>query len=236
MKRLIAILLTATMLLALFAGCSTTGDSVSDQESDSSQSAEPSQSESLSESGEPVSADMAMGAAGYHNFCSGVGSLDLMERYAKFGYESIGFSFSPVNDESSVEKSIQNVQNLISSAISSIAYFGVADSLFYSAMQLCQEAGVYFGGNSQRPYDDEVIEYLQSCEYFVGIVADNNYQAGYQLGEYAAAQGYKTAVVIGDEVGSPNQDQKIQGFTDAFAEGAVRCWAPAVWQAPIPRP
>lgn len=53
-------------------------------------------------------------------------------------------------------------------------------------------------------------------EYFAGGVTCDNYEAGASMAEAAIQDGCRKALLAGAEVGDPNTDARIAGFTEAF--------------------
>lgn len=155
---------------------------------------------------------------GCNNFLKGIYSLDILEKNAKFAATSFGDDFAVVNDAGKTEQIIQNVQNLISSGVKGIVFFGIVDTVFPVVAQKCQAAKVPFVLYDHIP-SDATMKTLKANPYFAGIVGEHDYDAGYPIGEYAAKAGLKKAIIITGKRGDTTHEARVKGFTDAFEKG-----------------
>ena len=155
---------------------------------------------------------------GCNNYLKGIYSLDILEKNANFAATSFGDNFAVVNDAGKTEQVIQNVQNLISSGVKGIVFFGIVDTVFPVVAQKCQAAKVPFVLYDHIP-SDATMKTLKANPYFVGMVGEHDYDAGYPIGEYAAKAGLKKAIIITGKRGDTTHEARVKGFTDAFEKG-----------------
>jgi ribose transport system substrate-binding protein len=172
------------------------------------------QSAQASQTGESTPAKFKIG---FNNYLKGFYALDILENNAKFATESFGNEFVAVNDEGKTEKVVQNVQNLISSGANGIVFFGIVDTLFPVVSKMCEKAKVPFVVYDHLP-SDKSLEALKNNPYFVGAVGEHDYDAGYPIGEYAAKQGLKKAILVTGKRGDTTHEARVKGFTEAFTK------------------
>lgn len=154
---------------------------------------------------------------GFNNYLKGFYALDILENNAKYATESLGNEFVAVNDEAKSEKVVQNVQNLISSGVDGIVFFGIVDTLFPVVSQMCEKAKVPFVIYDHLP-SDKSLQILKKNPYFVGAVGEHDYDAGFPIGEYAAKEGLKKAILITGKRGDTTHEARVKGFTDSFTK------------------
>ncbi|AGB18572.1 sugar ABC transporter substrate-binding protein [Thermoanaerobacterium thermosaccharolyticum] len=158
---------------------------------------------------------------GFNNFLKGFYSLDILEKSFKATADALNVDTMITNDEGKVEQSVQNVQNMISSGVDGIVFFGISDTLFPVVSQKCREAKIPFVIYDHIP-SDKSMEILQQNPYFVGVVGEHDYDAGYPIGEYAANQGLKKAIVVTGKNTDTTHSARVKGFTDSFTKAGGR--------------
>lgn len=154
---------------------------------------------------------------GLNNFLSGVYCLDILENFAAYSADALNVELMVVNDEAKIEKSISNVENLIASGVDGIVFFGISDASFAIIGKMCADAKVPFVLYDHLPTED-TLAHLRNNPYFVGAVGEDDYDAGYPVGQFAASTGRKTAVLITGRRGDTTHEARVKGFSDAFAE------------------
>jgi ribose transport system substrate-binding protein len=212
LKKLSILLCMAT--LASIVGCGQS-NSTETQSSVSTQSGQSAQTSQQAQSEQQTNAKKYK--IGFNNYLKGFYALDILENNAKFATESLGNEFIAVNDEAKSEKVVQNVQNLISSGVDGIVFFGIVDTLFPVVSQMCEKAKVPFVIYDHLP-SDKSLEILRKNPYFVGAVGEHDYDAGFPIGEYAAREGLKKAILITGKRGDTTHEARVKGFTDSFTK------------------
>ena len=203
MKKKLCLFLTASLLLAMvFTGCAPGSAS-----SGASSAAASAQSGA---SGKKLK-------IGFNNFLKGFYALDILEKSFTATAKALDVDTMVTNDEGKVENSVQSVENMISSGVDGIVFFGVSDTLFPVVSQKCQQAKIPFVCYDHIP-SDQTLAVLQQNPYFAGVVGEHDYDAGYPIGEYAAQLGLKKAILVTGKNTDTTHSSRVKGFTDAFTK------------------
>lgn len=155
---------------------------------------------------------------GLNNFMKGIYSVDIMENGFAETCKALGVDTMIVNDEGKVEKTVTNVDNMISAGVDGIVFFGISETLFPVVSQKCQDAKIPFVVYDHMP-SDENLEILRSNPYFKGAVATRDLGTGKNMGEHAASLGLKKALVITGKMADPTHSARTNGFKDTFEAG-----------------
>jgi len=174
---------------------------------------------------------------GFNTWGSGTSTFDNMGDDIAYALEVLGMEGSRVADDFTADKELQNMQNFISAGVDGIVMQISADPVLTQAADACLNAKIPFVLGIFVGDDEDRAEVSANNEYYVGSVSANLYQDGYLMGQAAAADGHKTAVLLGGNVGDNHFEQRIAGFTQAFVtEGGgkildeARCASPAEGQ------
>ncbi|MFA7673271.1 MAG: sugar ABC transporter substrate-binding protein [Clostridia bacterium] len=156
---------------------------------------------------------------GSNNFFKGAPSLDILEKFATYtAVDAYGNEFIVLNDEAQPEKLVQNVEYQIASGVDGLVLFGIIDAIIPTISAKCLEAKVPFVLYDHMPPADMLAD-LKENPYFVGIVGEKDYEAGYPQGEFLIEKGCKKALILTGTKGDPCHEARTQGFTDAFTAG-----------------
>lgn len=155
---------------------------------------------------------------GLNNFMKGIYSVDIMENAFAETCKALGVQTMIVNDEGKVEKTVTNVDNMISAGVDGIVFFGISETLFPVVSQKCQDAKVPFVVYDHMP-SDENLEILKANPYFKGAVATRDIGTGRNMGEHAASLGLKRALIITGKMADPTHSARTNGFKEAFEAG-----------------
>lgn len=171
---------------------------------------------------------------GFNLWGAGTPVFDLMGDETAYTIELYGARGSRASDENQAEKELQNLQNFISAGVDGIVMQCAADPVLPQAAALCKTAGIPFVLPTFVGLDEDRAVISASNEYYVGSVSADLYLDGYLMGQAAAADGHRTAVLLGGNIGDSNMELRIDGFTQAFVgEGggailnSARCTSPA---------
>jgi ribose transport system substrate-binding protein len=170
---------------------------------------------------------------GYNNFGQGAYPLDLNERETAYALESIGMKIQVVNNEFTVDKLINDAQNLIASEVDGLVLWVASDTLYPAFSKLSENNRMPFVLGDKYPLTEDTIAMLRENPYFVGGISTPDILCGAQVAELALGDGHKTALLVGAAIGDTNHDKRIQGFTEAFESGGgkvlgvVRCADPS---------
>lgn len=155
---------------------------------------------------------------GLNNFMKGIYSVDIMENAFAEACKGLGIQTMIVNDEGKVEKTVTNVDNMISAGVDGIVFFGISETLFPVVSQKCEDAKVPFTVYDHMP-SDENLEILKANPYFKGAVATRDIGTGRNMGEHAASLGLEKALIITGKMADPTHSARTNGFKEAFEAG-----------------
>lgn len=202
-KKLFALLLVPVLALSLLGGCQT-----------------PATSDASSGTPGPAPA----GAPGPHTIAAnnwGVGAypLDIIFESLSPLKESTGdLTVDLANNEFKADKVISDLQNQLTSGTDGVLFLGMTQTIFPTAAQLCQQSKVPFVFHANVPAEADMAA-IQSNPYYAGSVIAQEYSAGKAIGEIAASDGNRTAIISAAALGDYTHDSRIAGFTDAFEAG-----------------
>ncbi len=156
---------------------------------------------------------------GINNWFEGAYALDILCNNAKFAVEENGDQLQIFNDEGNAEKIITDVENMISSGVDGILWMGMFENNFVVGPQIPNEAGKYFAFYDKIPSNEDLKNQIIGMEYFAGGVSNDNFAAGESMAQAALADGCTKALIASAEIGDPNSDARVKGFTDTFTAG-----------------
>lgn len=205
MKRILSLLLCATMLLAMVAGCSTQEGTESPAGTDGSTPA--------------ASGD---GTASYtiatNNFGVGAYPLDMMVANEQSAIDAAGMTLTVTNNEFTADKVISQLQNQLAANPDGVAFLGISETLFPVAAQYCKNAETPYVFYACSPTDEDMAK-ISEDELYVGMVIYSPTAEGSRLAELALADGCKTAVISAGASGDYAHDRRVIGFTETFEAG-----------------
>lgn len=179
-------------------------------------------------------ADAGSYLIGYNIWGAGTPAFDLIGDETAYTIELYGARGSAASDENMAEKELQNIQNFLSAGVDGVVMQCAADPVLPQAAGLCKAAGVPFVLPTFVGLDADRAKISAENEYYAGSVSADLYMDGYLMGQAAAADGHRTAVLLGGNIGDNNMELRIKGFTQAFVGegrgailGAARCSSPA---------
>ena len=149
---------------------------------------------------------------------SGVPILDMFGNENQYVLGLIGVGTNRVSDDFTADKQVTNIQNLISAGVNGVVNQGSGVTTIPQMAALCKDAGIPIVFNVSCGLEEDLQELQKSNEYYVGAVDANMYLDGQIIAEKAYADGCRTAVMIGGNVGDSDIDKRMNGFTDKFEE------------------
>jgi ABC-type sugar transport system substrate-binding protein len=171
---------------------------------------------------------------GFNTWGSGSPTFDVMGDEIAYTIGVYGMEGSRVSDDFTPDKTLQNVQNFISAEVDGLVMQITAPPVLPQAAEVCLNAKMPFVMGIFCGLPDARAQISANNAYYIGAVEANVYEDGYLMGKAAAADGHKTALLIGGNVGDYHFEQRIAGFTKAFCDegGGVivdeaRCSSPA---------
>lgn len=170
---------------------------------------------------------------GVNTWGSGVPILDLFGDEAEYALKALGNTTMRASDDFTSEKELANIQNFCSAGVDGIVMQASAVTTFPQMAQFCQDAKVPFVMDVFIGNDADRDKVSASNPYFVGAIDSDMIYDGKVIADLAIADGMKTALIIGGNIGDNNMDQRTKGFTDEFtAKGGTviteaRCTDPS---------
>lgn len=212
--RFVAIILVICMAFVACGG-NTTGDNKANDSTNSTNTDNSNKTQDKVENDSDTGKSVKDLKLGLNNFLKGIYSVDILENGFAETCKALGIETMIVNDEGKVEKTVTNVDNMISAGVDGIVFFGISETLFPVVSQKCEEAKVPFVCYDHMP-SDENLEILKANPYFKGVVATKDLGTGRNIGEHAASLGLKKAIVITGKMTDPTHSARTNGFKEAF--------------------
>ncbi len=153
---------------------------------------------------------------GYNTWGAGDATFDFMATVIEQALDAAGATYNRSSDDHMADKELQNVQNFISAGVDGIVMQTAADSIFPEAAKSCMDAKIPFVMSTFSGDDDARADANANNPYYLGTVTSDMYAEGYLMGKEAAADGHKTALLLGGNVGDAHFEMRIAGFTQAF--------------------
>jgi ABC-type sugar transport system substrate-binding protein len=110
------------------------------------------------------------------------------------------------------------VQKLLAGGAQGLCYDAHFDNMLPGTVEACKSADAALLIAHVPPFP-ESMHYVLEYDKFVGYFGSDLYQAGFQLGERAAADGFKKAIIASGAKGTLDMNGKIDGFNDGFIAG-----------------
>ncbi len=109
------------------------------------------------------------------------------------------------------------IENLCAQGVNAIITTNFSGTAVLQGLKTCEENGVYLGvGWSQ--IDESIKEQVFANDYFVGSSYEADYDAGYQIIESLIDSGCKNIAAIGYEPGITCHDRRWEGMMQAFED------------------
>lgn len=209
MKKALALVLTAAMMICMFAGCG----------SKSSAPAAPAATQTPADNGN-VAAPVAPAApaakkpqigAVFYSVTDDLGSsvFTLCNEFASvMGLPDIIWQAGKVDNDGQIDQ----VQNLVSAGVDGIMIIPMSDTVTLKTSQLCEEAGIYFSLCFRTITDPDIRAEVEANPYYVGMVHENEQAAAQHLIALQAAAGHTNLGMMYATVGNPVGDARNEGF------------------------
>lgn len=199
-QRAFGFLLAATLMTTSFVGCA--------------QEVKPSESESTSSGTSDSNYTV-----GYNYFGSGSYALLSLANNSQIVIDAFGNKSIAMDDEFSIEKIVQDIENMISSGVDGLIVWLPAESMYTTIADMCAKAKIPFVLNDKIPSDESIIAALKANPYFVGAVSPANAVYGQRIAEYALERGFMTCITASAGVGDPSDAPRLEAFTEAYIAG-----------------
>lgn len=146
---------------------------------------------------------------------TGAYPLDIIVMQEKKFSEQYNVALDVTNNEFTADKVVTQLESQMANNPDGVLFLGIASSTFKPVVDICEQQKKPYTFNDNIP-EDTVLNQCLDSEYFCGAIAAAPYDMGYNIGEMAAKDGNKTAVITAAAMGDYSHDNRIQGFTDAF--------------------
>ncbi|MDR3364704.1 MAG: substrate-binding domain-containing protein [Clostridiales Family XIII bacterium] len=110
------------------------------------------------------------------------------------------------------------IQELLASGAEALCYDAHFETMLTDTVDKCKQADAALL-IAHIPTFPERYDEIRAYDKFVGYFGSDLYQAGYQLGQRAAADGGKIAIIASGAKGTIDMNGKIDGFTAGFEDG-----------------
>ncbi|MDR2664646.1 MAG: substrate-binding domain-containing protein [Oscillospiraceae bacterium] len=224
LRNIMALVLALSLAFAAF-GCGKTDDASQTSPTDSAGGGEAGTNEPTDgggEAGDPAeNADAgAVYNLGVQKWGAGVPILDSFGEAVEWCVTTLGSTCSVASDDFTADKELKNAQNFISQGVDGLLIQLSAGPVL---LQIAKEAAA-----NKIPLatyitigDDPDIQALadEPNPYWVGACDSDMVLDGQLVAQYALADGCTKAVIIGGNIGDNSQDQRANGFTEAFEAG-----------------
>jgi ABC-type sugar transport system substrate-binding protein len=150
---------------------------------------------------------------------SGVPVLDAFGDNAIYSLETLGNTTMRLSDDFTPDKETANVQTFCSAGVDGIALQAAGVTNLPKMAEICMSAKVPFVMFTFIGAEEDREKLEKDNPYYVGCIDADMVTDGKEVAAMALADGCKTAVIIGGNIGDNNMDQRSQGFTEAFTAG-----------------
>jgi ABC-type sugar transport system substrate-binding protein len=223
MKRILAVILAAIMVMGLLGGCKSNtdgdGQDTANQDGASDSLAEKNSDESYGdietgESGYPSAEELEPHKIGVIWY----GYTDQLGASVKKNMEYLGKQFNCEMVFSAAylpEDVVTETENLIQNGVEGIMTL----SLNASMLEKCDKAGVYLAQFCNETKDEEILGMMRNSEYFVGMVNENDTACGEAMVDDLYERGCRKIVWLAPAAGmSTNHDNRVRGIESALGK------------------
>jgi ABC-type sugar transport system substrate-binding protein len=125
---------------------------------------------------------------------------------------------SSMDGVSSTDGTLSFIEGSIAAGANGIVIAPPADSVLPTVIQLCEDAGVYWGMTMRSIGDSEIRELVEASPYFIGGIYEEEEFAGYEAGKKFNELGYKKIAIISTPKGNMAGDLREEGLQRACDE------------------
>lgn len=209
LAKMIALLLAAALLGALTAGCGG-----GNGEGTTPPASEPAGNESPA--GNDAPPEGSKGKIGYNYLVTGDFALDTLANNTKRAIEGAGYEAMGVCANGALDQTITDIENMIAAGVDGLVLWLPVDSMYLTAAEKCEAAGVPFVLADKVPTDASILEQLYGYKTFAGAIAPDNYAHGTHAAEVALENGWKNALIIAPGIGDGTATPRIEAFKETF--------------------
>lgn len=208
MKKILALILSLVILVAMFAGCGAPAPATDGTDAPASEGQPAEQNGDRIKIGVAIwSYTDALGQNVYDFMNHTAEALDCDVEFAANGFDT--------------EETVANVENLIASGCDAIIVCNSSDGIMPKLINTCDENEVYLSQFFRVISDEEVAKIANASEYFLGCTHEDEESTGYNLGMKLADKGVKNVGLISWNHGDPTAEDRYTGYTRAFTDAGI---------------
>jgi len=223
-KKFICGLLIGIMIVSVLTGCSNGGKKASNNDGDKStpvsqtetSTNDSAKTEENTTGNQTGTIQAGKWKIGFNYYNGSSYALTTLRDNSKHVVDAFGGTSLAIDDERSVEKIIQDLENMISSGCDGLLVWAPADNLYPAISELCENAKIPFVLNDKIPSDPEVLAQLKANHYCVGAIGPDNAAYGIAVAQYALDNGYKTCIIASGDIADPTDAPRIAAFKEIF--------------------
>lgn len=205
-KKLIAIIMSVTMLAGILVGCGANNSS----EKNGNQTETEKEATTSSKKG-----DFVIGM----RFPA---TIDQMQQHTmdnvKELVETAGGSLLIENAPLTPEGNIQAYERLIAAGVDGLVVIPAADSVLPRIKEMCEEAQIPWTIYYRSILDEEVKKEIEASSYYLGNTYEDEVMAGYNLTKKMGEEGCKNIVLFSTALGDTTGEQREAGMNKACDE------------------
>jgi ABC-type sugar transport system, periplasmic component len=153
-----------------------------------------------------------------NNFGVGAYPLDMMVAYEQAACDATGMKLDVTNNEFTVDKVINQLQNQLAAGPDGVAFLGISETLFPIASAECKSAKIPYVFYACSPNETDMAK-IEQDSYYTGMIIYDPVAEGGRVADLAIKDGCKTAVISAGAAGDYAHDRRIKGFTKNFEAG-----------------
>ncbi|HHV10985.1 MAG TPA: sugar ABC transporter substrate-binding protein [Clostridiales bacterium] len=221
-KKLLAVIMTAAMVVGYLTGCGSTAASNGTKESTNASTTETNEDTTVSKT-TGKSFKLAVGLPDSGSTMFSLMSNNITTMVGDMG----GTVVFQGGVGASTDATIQFVEDQIAAGANGIIFSPPSDAVLTSVCAMCEEAGVYWGITFRTILDQEVIDYITASDYYIGNCYEDEEQAGYQVMADMNERGIKNVAIISQAKGNTTTDRREAGAQQACNELGMKIVAEA---------
>lgn len=224
-KRLMTLLVTASMLLGLV-GCGSaggsTGGTAGEAQSETKeaveediQAAEVESGTDLSEEAPAAESDIKLGLTIYSTTDATAGPV---VRNMQTACDGMGAELVIATDDQNLEKEITNIENLIANGCQAVFCLPYSDDSIPRIAKICEDSGVYFGFYWYDLSNQETHDVCYASEYFLGNIYEDDVWSAYTAMKTLNEAGASHIGMFGLPTGRTTTTKRDTGIAQACEE------------------
>ena len=213
-RKILAVVLAATLLVSGMAGCAQKGSDTTDKTSPASTNT--SQTGTSTATKKPFKI-----AVGFPD--SGATMFSLMSNNLKaFSKQAGGEAIFQGGVSASADATIAFVENQIAAGVNGILIGPPTDAVLPTVASLCEQAGVYWGIAFRNILDEKVKQTVESSKYYGGKCYEDEKTTGYRVMSNLHNLGAKKVAIISMPKGNTTTDLRETGANKACTDFGMK--------------